>query len=193
MEQWVHGLEGRACCVRLGILPGSIPCSWGRKAKHMWEEGKQSICWNAHPRKKGFQKRKKVKEDISSKEAKQAIYFYLKYFGSVLNSEPRDKMLNPKQDPEMGRHITSPKALLARPWQSRDSWGISGHQLRPDAAASMASREAEQCHSNISDLQRVKTTTAFHRRKGNMGSVCQHPGADQSPLSRNCSRCLFHL
>lgn len=52
----LHGLEGTIVCMRFGVLPGSAPCSWGRKL-NTWEESKQGICLSVRPRKKGFQKR----------------------------------------------------------------------------------------------------------------------------------------
>lgn len=54
----LHGLEGTIVCMRFGVLPGSAPCSWGRKL-NTWEESKQGICLSVHPRKKGFQKRQR--------------------------------------------------------------------------------------------------------------------------------------
>ena len=142
--------------------PGASPVL-EKEARHMWAGGKQSIHARTCPRKKGFQKRKPIRNPRrrQQQEGKANHVFLSKSILIRIECRIQRSTAELKVGAPDSRRIALPAALLAQPGQSRGSWGASGLRLRPDAA----NQEAEQCHSSASDLHWVQTTgTAFHGR-----------------------------
>lgn len=161
-----HGPEGTACCRRLGVLPGSTPCMELGKEGENKQEGKHSLYLSACPRKRDFQKRERSQGRHQQQGGKTSPLILSKSIWISEEFITQRWMAESKVGSRDGQAYIPHTAQLAWPWQSRGSWGASGSQLRPDATTTTESQEAEERHTNISDLQWVKPQPQPFRGEG---------------------------